>query len=211
MLDRETLQWQGFKVWGESLEGLPFTAHPKVEPDGTLRAFGYSLVPMRALVLYHIAPDSAVVEAQALDLGPLGIVHDFVVTARHLVIVIPPLVYEPSHEGELLDGLVWRPVLGTRVLVVDKNDFSDRRWMQLPAALGFHHGNGWEDAGGVIPYDHCVADDPTLMTESMRGLMRGELDRESPEHYTRSRCTRSAAPRSRPRERRRSSPASPLR
>ena len=23
------------------------------------------------------------------------------------------------------------------------------------------------------------------MTESMRGLMRGELDRESPEHYTR--------------------------
>ena len=41
VLDRETLQWQGFKVWGESLEGLPFTAHPKAEPDGTLWAFGY--------------------------------------------------------------------------------------------------------------------------------------------------------------------------
>ena len=185
VLDRETLQWQGFKVWGESLEGLPFTAHPKVEPDGTLWAFGYSLVPVQALVLYHIAADGTVLKAQALDPGPLGMVHDFVVTARHLVIVIPPLVYEPSHEGELLDALVWRPSLGTRVLVVDKNDFSVRRWVQLPAAFGFHHGNGWEDAGGVIRYDHCVADDAALMTGTMRGLMRGELMRESPERYTR--------------------------
>ena len=102
VLDCETLQWQGFKVWGEGLEGLPFTAHPKVEPDGTLWAFGYNLVPVRALVLYHIAADGRVLKAQALDVGPLGMVHDFVVTARHLVIVIPPLVYEPSQEGELL-------------------------------------------------------------------------------------------------------------
>ena len=123
VLDRETLQWNGFKVWGEGLEGLPFTAHPRVEPDGTLWAFGYSFVPVRALLLYHIAPDGTVVKVHRVDPGPLGIVHDFVVTDRHLVIVIPPLVYEPSHDGELLDALVWRPELGTRALVVDKNDF----------------------------------------------------------------------------------------
>ena len=185
VLDRETLEWDSFKVWGEGLEGLPFTAHPRVEPDGTLWAFGYNLVPARALVLYHIAPNGTVVKAQALDPGPLGMVHDFVVTAQHLVIVIPPLVHEPSHEGELLDALAWRPELGTRVLVVDKNDFNARRWVQLPAGFGFHHGNGWEDAGGVIRYDHCVADDATLMTDSMRGLLRGELGRESPARYTR--------------------------
>ena len=46
VLDRENLQWKGFKVWGEGLEGLPFTAHPKVEPDGTLWAFGYNLAPV---------------------------------------------------------------------------------------------------------------------------------------------------------------------
>ena len=85
----------------------------------------------------------------------------------------------------MLDALAWLPDLGTRVLVVDKDDFNKRRWVQLPAAFGFHHGNGWEDADGVIRYDHCVADDPTLMTESMRGLMRGELMRESPARYTR--------------------------
>ena len=186
VLVRATLEWRRFKVWGKGLEGLPFTAHPRVEADGTLWAFGYTFAPAPALVLYHIAADGAVVKAQALDPGPLGIVHDFVVTARHLVIVIPPLVFEPSRaEGMLLDAFVWQPELGSRVLVVDKDDFNARRWYQLPAGFGFHHGNGWEDASGTIRYDHCVAADATLMIETMRNIMRGELTRQVPEHYAR--------------------------
>ena len=186
MLDPETLAWRGFKVWGASLEGLPFTAHPKVEPDGTLWAFGVNLVPVRALLLYHIAADGTVVKALPVDAGPLGFVHDFVVTRRHLVIVIPPLVLDPAWSGgALLDALAWRPGLGSRVLVVDKDDFNARRWYQLPPAFGFHHGNGWEDANGVIRFDHCIADDATLMTATMRGIMRGEFERGTPERYTR--------------------------
>ena len=186
VLDRATLEWREFKVWGESLEGLPFTAHPKVEADGTLWAFGYNLLPVRALILYHIGADGMLVKTRLVDPGPLGIVHDFVVTARHLVIAISPLVFEPSRgAGVLLDAFAWRPALGTRVLVVDKDDFGARRWYQLPAGFGFHHGNGWEDAGGVIRFDHCVARDPSLMTEALRNIMRGELAPAAPEHYTR--------------------------
>ena len=186
IIDRDTLAWQGFKVWGDSLEGLPFTAHPKVEPDGALWAFGIAFAPAPALVLYHIGADGAVVKVAVVDPGPLGMVHDFVVTARHLVVVMPPLVFEPSRAGEaLLDALAWRPGLGSRVLVVDKDDFDARRWYQLPAGFGFHHGNGWEDAGGVIRYDHCVASDPGLMTETMRVVMRGEIRQPAPELYTR--------------------------
>ena len=186
VIDRDTLEWRGFKTWGESLGGLPFTAHPKVEADGNLWAFGMSFTPRRALVLYHIGADGAVRKAQAIDPGPVGMVHDFVVTARHLVIVIPPLVFEPSlAEGVLLDAFVWRPDLGSRVLVVDKDDFDVRRWYQLPAGFGFHHGNGWEDAAGTIRYDHCIAADATLVTETMRSIMRGEFERPAPEHYAR--------------------------
>ena len=186
IIDRDTLAWQGFKVWGDSLEGLPFTAHPKVEPDGTLWAFGTAFVPRPALVLYHIGAGGAVVKVAVVDPGPLGMVHDFVVTARHLVIVMPPLVLEPSRtEAVLLDALAWRPALGSRVLVVDKDDFDARRWYQLPAGFGFHHGNGWEDAGGVIRYDHCVASDPGLTTETMRVVMRGEIRQPAPELYAR--------------------------
>ena len=157
VLDRDSLEWRGFKVWGAGLEGLPFTAHPRAEADGTLWAFGYAFAPAPALVLYHIAPNGALVKAKVLDPGPLGMVHDFVVTARHLVIVIPPLVFEPSRAGgPPLDAFAWRPELGSRVLVVDKDDFDHRRWVQLPAGFGFHHGNGWEDATGTIRYDHCT-------------------------------------------------------
>ena len=186
VLDRDTLAWRSFKVWGEHLEGVPFTAHPKVEPDGTLWAFGYSIAPAPALVLYHIGPDGGLRKVKRVDAGPLGMVHDFVVTERHLVVVIPPLVYEPAPDRNLLlEGLVWRPELGSRVLVVDKDDFSARRWYQLPAGFGFHHGNGWEEAGGVIHFDHCVAADPTLMNETMRLVMRGEFRESTPELYTR--------------------------
>lgn len=186
VIDRETLAWRGFKVWGESLDGVPFTAHPKVESDGTVWAFGYSFAPVPAIILYHIAPDGTLRRAHRIDVGPMGMVHDFVVTARHLVIVIPPLVFEPSPDDEvLLDALVWRPALGSRVLVVDKRDFDTRRWHQLPAGFGFHHGNGWEDEAGVIRFDHCVAPNATLVTETMRDIMRGMLRQPPPETYTR--------------------------
>ena len=57
-------------------------------------------------MLYHIGPDGSVVKAKAIDPGPIGMVHDFVVTARSLVIVIPPLDYEPdSGDGALLSEL----------------------------------------------------------------------------------------------------------
>ena len=187
VLDRETLAWRSFKAWGEGLEGVPFTAHPKVEPDGTLWAFGASYVPAERLVLYHVAPDGSLVKAAVVDAGPLGMVHDFVVTERHLVIVLPPLVFNPEavQDGAFLDAFAWRPEHGARALVIAKHDFDERRWHQLPTGFGFHHGNGWEEAGGAIRFDHCVASDPTLMTDRLRYIMRGEVRPAAPERYSR--------------------------
>ena len=175
LLDRDTLAWQGFKSWGEGLEGLPFTAHPKIEPDGTLWAFAYTMGPEPALLLYHIDPGGVPVKVSALPLDPIGMVHDFVVTERHLVIVVPPFVHDPEHRGTFLDAHVWRPQLGSRVLVVSKDDFGERRWYQLPAGFGFHHGNGWEERGGAIRFDHCLAADAGLVDVAMRQVMRGDL------------------------------------
>ena len=187
VLDRETLAWKGFKAWDDGFEGVPFTAHPKVEPDGTVWAFGLSYAPAARLVLYRIAPNGALVDAAVLDVGPLGMAHDFVVTQRHLVIVLPPLVFAPeaAGDGAFLDAFAWRPGLGSRALVVAKDDFGDRRWYQLSAGFGFHHGNGWEDADGTIRFDHCVAADPTLMTERFRYIMRGEVHPAAPARYAR--------------------------
>ena len=187
VLDRATLAWEGFKTWADGFEGVPFTAHPKIDPDGTLWAFGAIYLPAPRLVLYQVAPDGALVKADVIDVGPLGMVHDFVVTGKHLVIVLPPFVPEPEAliEGTFLDAFEWRPELGSRALVVSKDDFGERRWYSLPPGFGFHHGNGWEEASGTLRFDLCVAPDPTLMTERFRYIMQGELRPAEPARYTR--------------------------
>ena len=35
-LDADTLDARGFKTWAPDYAGMPFSAHPRVEPDGTL-------------------------------------------------------------------------------------------------------------------------------------------------------------------------------
>ena len=168
---------KGLKSWHEDLDGAAFSAHPKVEPDGTLWNFGYA-VAQGLIVLYHIGKDGRVRRAGTVPVDNLGMVHDFVVTARHLVFVLSPLVYDRSRFGpssSFLDAHDWRPELGMRVLVVAKDDFSQRRWYQLPSGFTFHFGNVWEDAAGTIRFDYCVAPDATVMTETLRYVMRGEL------------------------------------
>ncbi len=187
LIDAETLEWQGFKSWGEGLAGMPFTAHPKREADGTLWAFGYDAGNHSTLVLYHISPQGRLVKMALVPVAPLGMLHDFVVTRRHLVFLLPPLVFEPAGHTSFLDAHHWRPQLGSRVLVVAKDDFDDRRWYDLPPAFGFHHGNGWEDADGSIHFDQCLAEHPRLVFDSLRQVMRGELADFSGGGYARMR------------------------
>ncbi len=184
VIDRDSLAWQEFKTWDDSVRGLPFTAHPKVEADGTLWAFGYAMWPDPLLLLYHVNASGSLVKAAAVRVEPLGMVHDFVVTRRSIVIVIPPFVHGASAGGTFLDSHVWRPELGSRALVVSKDDFDDRRWVQLPAGFGFHHGNGWEEADGTIRFDHCVAADPGLVDDALRDVMQGRLKPAAPSRYT---------------------------
>ena len=175
-IDQASLSWQGFKSWGPGLEGVPFTAHPKIDPDGTLWAFGYALGAQPRLILYHISPKGALVKAALVPVDALGMLHDFVVTEKHLVFMIPPLVMEVGSEANFLDSHRWRPELGSRVLVVAKNDFEDRRWHDLPPAFGFHHGNAWEESDGSIHFDQCLDEDASLAFGALRDVMRGDLE-----------------------------------
>ncbi len=184
VLERETLDWKHFKSWGGDWKGTPFTAHPKVEADGTLWAFGYAMHPSSVLILYHVSGSGGLIKAAVIPERHLGMVHDFVVTSRHLVLVIPPFEFDLGRGGSFLDSHVWRPELGSRALVVSKDDFDDRRWVQLPAGFGFHHGNGWEDSSGNIHFDHCISKDVSLVDDAFRHIMRGEFRHADAPRYT---------------------------
>ena len=176
--DPESLTAGQFVAWRPDLSGAPFSAHPKVEPDGTLWNIGCVLAPKSMLLFYHIDPTGKLAKVNIVPIAPLGMVHDFVVTARHLVVLLTPFVLDPDRfmtgHASFLDAHVWRPELGTRVLTVDKSTLELVRRYELPAGFHFHHGNGWEEADGTIRLDLCQAPNPAFLTEDLRAVMRGE-------------------------------------
>ncbi len=177
-MDPQSLQTLGLKTWKSDYAGMPFSAHPKIEADGTLWNFGVSS-HAGLLSIYRVAPTGRLLKAASIEVPQIAMVHDFAVTSGHLVFLLPPLVFdiERARAGEtFLDSHVWQPQLGLRVLVIDKNDLAAQRWFELPAGFVFHIGNAWEDAQ-TLRLDCMRADDASGVTWSLRELMKGRHDR----------------------------------
>lgn len=179
-LDPRTLETRGLKTWRPDLAGVPFSAHPRVEPDGTIWNFGVSSHSGK-LLLFEIAPDGVLRRADAFPVSDLPMVHDFAVTAGHLVFLLPPLVYDAQRRAagaSVLDSHVWRPEKGMRALVIDKQDWARQQLIELPTGFLFHLGNAWvEDAanGTVIHLDYARSDDARGLLVDAREVMRGRL------------------------------------
>lgn len=179
-LDPRTLETRGLKTWRADLAGVPFSAHPKVGPDGTIWNFGVD-AHHGMLLLYEIGPHGGLRRAEAFALSDLPMVHDFAVTSGHLVFLLPPLVYDVQRRSagaSVLDSHVWRAELGMRALVVDKQDWKRQQVFHLPAGFLFHLGNAWEDStasGTVIHLDYARAADPSSVLMETREVMRARL------------------------------------
>jgi carotenoid cleavage dioxygenase len=165
--------------------GLPFSAHPRLGPDGTIWNFGYAS-GARRLILWRLHPDGRLHRVRTLAVEHTGMPHDFVVTRRHLVLFLAPLHHEPGADADtFLDAHAWHPERPTRVLVMDLEDLSTHRWLELPAQWVFHFGNAFEEADGTIRVDGASAPDPSFLFGGARDLMRGAAgERTSPARPT---------------------------
>ncbi|MBL8520145.1 MAG: carotenoid oxygenase family protein [Betaproteobacteria bacterium] len=183
-LDPETLETRGIVDFGGALKGLPFSAHPKIEPDGTFWNFGTLFGKM---VVYHLSPTGDLKRHAVFEMPASAMVHDFVVTERHLVFLIPPIGLDMAAvragQKSMIGAMQWRAADGIKVLIVDKDDFSKRRVLEMPAFMVFHFGNAWE-RDGVIRLDCVKTQDLAIMNEWMPRLMRGEEAREAPSQAT---------------------------
>lgn len=178
VMDPETLATRGNKVWSPDYAGVAFSAHPKLETDGTLWNFGVS--SFRGLLsVYRIAADGRLAQATTLPVPDIAMVHDFAVTARHLVFLLPPLVFDPARArtgASFLDAHVWKPELGLRVLVLPKDALERPQWFTLAPGFVFHVGNAWEDSAGVIRLDCIRSPSAWHATTGLKQLMRGQWE-----------------------------------
>ncbi len=182
-VDPMTLHTKGTLRWSEETAGLPFSAHPRIEPDGTLWNFGVNQVGGGALVIYRIKPDGVLATASVLPVKDMGMVHDFAVTQNHLVFLIPPLVFqgERFQNGQsILGSYAWTPKLGLRVLVLPKVALDQPRWYELPVGMVFHVGNACEE-GGVIRLDCMRSATAWSATDGLRDVMCGDYQ---PQEHT---------------------------
>lgn len=181
-IDPENMDTKGIYSFSPETQGVPFSAHPRIDADGALWNFGY-VSSANLMVLWHIDKNGKVVKMGKIPSDPISMPHDFIVTSKHIVILMPPLNFETRGAKAFLDSHQWHPEQATRVLVVDKNDFSRYRWLELPSQWVFHFGNGWEDNAGVIRFDGARGNSPINMIDSFREVMRGNIVANAPSYH----------------------------
>lgn len=154
-LDPHTLETLGDEDLGALSGGEGYSAHPHWDPErreAVAACLQYGREP-KVVVTSHGAPGASARRFElALPYTPL-LVHDFGLSARHVVIPVFPHVMNPL---KFLAGMAspaeaarWEPARGTCVLVADREGGNLRRY-ELPAMYSFHVLNCFDEADTVV-------------------------------------------------------------
>jgi len=168
-LSASDLSTRDFVTLRDDLKGMPFQAHPRYAPDGSIWNVGSA---GGQAVIWHLRPDRSLSDAQVVPLPRASYMHDFTATDRHVILVLQPWVFA-THAMPVTAGLAWRPEMGTQVLVLDKDDLSKRRLYELPGFFHFHLGDAWAERDGTIRFDVAASGDPRFAVDGARVLVDG--------------------------------------
>lgn len=178
-IDPSDLSTKGPVTLRPDLAQMPFSAHPKVDQDGTIWNFGMAY-GSPVTFIWALSPEGKVIKAETVELPMASYLHDWAVSETKLIIPLQPWVFTKRHPP-FSESLEWQPEKGLQVLVVDKNDFSNRKLYELPAGAFFHIGAAHEDKDGTVRFDICLADNPTLDATTGAAMVLGKpIDRPEP-------------------------------
>ncbi|MBM4794654.1 carotenoid oxygenase family protein [Streptomyces sioyaensis] len=120
------------------------TAHPKTCPvTGELHFFGYG-GPTPPYLTYHRADASGeLVLSRPIDVPGPTMMHDFHLTASHVVFMDLPVVFDRSHPGM---PYRWDPEYGARLGVLRRDDpHGEVRWLAIDPCYVFHALNAHDE------------------------------------------------------------------
>jgi carotenoid cleavage dioxygenase len=143
----------------------PFTAHPKIDPiSNEMLFFGYNAAgPFTPTIRFGTLDSSGAVSRQMRFEAPYAsMVHDFMITGRHVLFPVLPLTgsMERAHAG--CPPYAWEPDKGACVGILPRTaGQAAPRWFQAEACYAFHVMNAWEE-GDLIFADVITFDEPPL-------------------------------------------------
>jgi len=171
-LDPKDLSTTGVVTWKEGYEQVPFSAHPKRDAQGTLWNIGTSGA---RLIAWQIDARGQLAKVQVgAHPYPGGMAHDMAITPQHLVVPLAPVKLNIG-QSDPARGFPFDAAEPLRILVMRKDDISQRRVFELPAQMVFHIGNAFERTDGSVALSFIGAADAGFLRTGATGLMRGEL------------------------------------
>ncbi|MEM9491818.1 MAG: carotenoid oxygenase family protein [Myxococcota bacterium] len=173
-LDPQTLATRGRYSFGGKLENrfsaverlinpeLPFSAHPKWDPDtGHLHNFGLAFGRKNRLLLYDVDTRGHMAEPRIEELPALSFAHDFALTRNYWVFLLPAVEFRiartlwgTSSPVGALSADSRRPM---QVLLVPRHGGPSRMFDAIPG-FAFHLAGAYENARGEVVVDAMVMD-----------------------------------------------------
>ena len=129
------------------------TAHPKICPTtGELHFFGYGNL-FSPHVTYHRADaEGELTLSRPLDVPALTMMHDFAMTAEHVIFMDLPIVFNLDiaiKGGDM--PYRWEDDYGARFGVLRRDDpFGEVRWFEIDPCYVFHVANAYNDADSIV-------------------------------------------------------------
>ena len=151
-LSAATLETFGYAEYGAQ-QG-PFTAHPKIDPHtGEMFFFGYNADGLftRGISVGTIDADGRLARYMKFDAPYCSMVHDFMMTSRHLLIPILPLTGSRERAEQRLPAYAFEPERPAMIGVMARDAASPvLRWYEGPPCYVFHVLNAWEADNAII-------------------------------------------------------------
>lgn len=157
-VDPDTLDTVGLHDFDGGLKWLgAFSAHPKWDPDtGDMFNFGMAMAPIPKLICYRVDPRGRLHRLGELRLPSPMFNHDVGLTARHMVFVIPPLVFPlgkflGSGLGlrNYIDAIEYDASQGTMIALVPR-DGAKPVVLHTDSSLHLHLSNAYEQGDDTV-------------------------------------------------------------
>ena len=177
-IDPATMATRGPLNFGGGLDG-PFTAHPKIDPlTGELVFFGFAADSpfTREMTFGTIGPDGRVRRFERFQAPYRSMVHDFIVTQRHVVFPILPISGSEARERAGGSPYAWEPALGSYAgVMLREQGIASLRWFHIENCYVFHVLNAWDDGGRIVA-DVMQYDQPPLFPNAAGGAPSANTD-----------------------------------
>lgn len=130
----------------------PMTAHPKICPTtGELHFYGYGGIEPPYLTYHRADAAGELTVSRPIEVSAHTMMHDFHLTAGHVVFMDLPVVFDEEHALSGAPGMPyrWTPDYGARLGVLRRDDpHGVVRWFEIEPCYVFHTLNAHEDEAG---------------------------------------------------------------